>query len=148
MEMHRQGRHDPALVGRKAAEAAAADTEARLLTHALGSGETLARAASAGLAGTCAACGGLLWRDDRFCSRCGAPVAASPNGAHATAAPPPPAGQPVAPASPAFPSPAGEPAQPPDPAQADAPPTGQPVQPASFPPPTGEPVEPVEPSGR
>ena len=148
MEMHRQGRHDAGLVQRKAAEAAAADAEAQLLAHALDSGQTVAATTSAGIAGTCAACGGLLWRDDRFCARCGTPAASSPNGAPAIAAPPP-AGEPVQP-GPAFPPPSGQPVEPSSAPTTDMPPpTGEPVEAptAAFPPPTGEPVEPA-PSGR
>jgi hypothetical protein len=45
MEMHRQGRHDPALVERKAREAIAVDSEARALSGALERNEPLPGAA-------------------------------------------------------------------------------------------------------
>jgi hypothetical protein len=88
MEMHRQGRHDPALVERKAREAVAVDAEARALAGALDRGETLTSVSGAGILGPCGSCGTLLAREDRFCGRCGTPAgAASPNG-NVLAAPP------------------------------------------------------------
>ena len=75
MEMHRQGRHDTALVERKAREAVAVEAEFRALGGALERGEAVSSAAG-GVLAPCASCGTLLGREDRFCSRCGTPVAA------------------------------------------------------------------------
>ena len=116
MEMYRQDRHDPALVERKAREAVAVDSEARALSGALGRDEPVASLQVAGIAGPCSACGALLTREDRFCSRCGA-AAAFAAGAQAGAASseaPPPTGSPIA----------------------GPPPTGSPL---AGPPPTGSP---------
>jgi hypothetical protein len=77
MEMHRQGRHDPALVERKAREAIEVDTEARTLSGTLDRNEPIGSLQAAGMAGPCASCGNLLVREDRFCSRCGAAAAGS-----------------------------------------------------------------------
>jgi hypothetical protein len=87
MEMQRQGRHDPALVERKAREAVAADAEFRALGGALDRDEPLT-SAGGGLLAPCSSCGAPVGGADRFCSRCGTPVAA---GAvpPAQAAPPP-----------------------------------------------------------
>jgi hypothetical protein len=91
MEMHRQGRHSPDLVERKAREAIAADAEVRALSGALGRDETLAGVEATGVTGPCGSCGTLLARGDRFCNRCGTPVAPNANGSRksAVAAPPP-----------------------------------------------------------
>jgi hypothetical protein len=89
MEMHRQGRHDPALVGRKSREVAAVDQEARALALALERGDTLAQVMAAGIVGTCPSCKSLIGAGDRFCSTCGTPASAASNG------------QPGAPAAPA-----------------------------------------------
>jgi hypothetical protein len=80
MEMHRQGRHDPALVGRKAREAATVDAEARGLAQALDQDQTLAQVVAAGIAGTCGGCGALIGAGDRFCAHCGTPAGAASNG--------------------------------------------------------------------
>jgi hypothetical protein len=72
MEMHRQGRHDPKLVERKAREALVADREAAGLARALRAELTLNEVYAAGIAGHCRGCGALLAIDDRFCARCGA----------------------------------------------------------------------------
>src|SRR5918912_2743841 len=72
MEMHRQGRHDPKLVERKAREALVADREAAGLARALRMELTLHEVYAAGIAGHCHACGALVATDDRFCARCGA----------------------------------------------------------------------------
>lgn len=98
MEMHRQDRHDPALVERKAREAIAVDSEARTLTGALDRGEPIASLQAAGVAGPCASCGNLLVGEDRFCSRCGA-AAGSMTPAPAAQAPPPSAGDRVEPSA-------------------------------------------------
>jgi hypothetical protein len=114
MEMHRQGRHDPKLVERKAREALVADREAAGLARALRMELTLNEVYAAGIAGHCRSCGALLATDDRFCARCGAQavavaefglvaqrvvdaedardtaVSARPSGAPAPAASPPP----------------------------------------------------------
>src|SRR5437764_12475775 len=76
MEMHRQGRHNPALLERKAREALAMDREAIGLARALGVELTVGEVVAAGIAGTCQACGGLLATDDRFCAHCGTPATA------------------------------------------------------------------------
>ena len=88
MEMERQGRHDPALVERKAREAAALDAQARALQLALDSGQTMSQVVAAGIA-----CSTLLATDDHFCPRCGTPVAAARNGRPVIDAPPPVASQ-------------------------------------------------------
>jgi formin 2 len=95
MEMHRQQRHDRALVERKAREALVADREALGLARALGEGHGIAQVVAAGIAGSCHACGSLLGTDDRYCSRCGTPAPGVRNGAPrpvpaATVAAPPP----------------------------------------------------------
>jgi hypothetical protein len=87
MEMHRQQRHDPALVERKAREALTADREASGLARALGAEQTVHQVVAAGIAGSCPACGALMATDDRFCARCGAAAAAVRNGAASAAAP-------------------------------------------------------------
>jgi len=87
MEMHRQGRHDPALVDRKAREALVADREAAGLARALGAGEGIREVVAAGIVGGCHVCGALLATDDRFCARCGAPTPPARNGAAAVAPP-------------------------------------------------------------
>ena len=125
MEMYRQGRHDPALVERKAREAIAVDSEARTLTAALDRNEPLGSLQAAGIAGPCASCRNLLVREDRFCNRCGAAAGSL------TPAPIRPA--PAAAAAP----PTGAPLDP------SAPPTGAPVDPSA--PPTGAPVDPNAP---
>jgi hypothetical protein len=93
MEMERQGRHDPALVARKAREAAALDADARGLQRALDSGQTVGEVVAAGIAGSCSTCSTLLATDDRYCPRCGTPVGAARNGRPVIDAPPPVASQ-------------------------------------------------------
>jgi hypothetical protein len=88
MEMHRQRRHDPALVERKAREALTADREASGLARALGAEQGVHEVVAAGIAGSCPACGALIGVDDRFCARCGTPARAVRNGG---ASPPRPA---------------------------------------------------------
>lgn len=93
MEMHRQRRHDAALVERKAREASVADRQAAGLARALDQGQTLGQVVSAGIAGSCRVCRALLATDDRFCARCGTPVAgrlAPPTGAPVAGVPAPP----------------------------------------------------------
>jgi hypothetical protein len=90
MEMHRQGRHDPALVERKAREAVTADAEVRALGGALDRGEPLA----GGVTTPCRSCGALVAGTDSFCSRCG--TAVTP-GAAAQPAPPAPSARVEAP---------------------------------------------------
>src|SRR5205085_5244136 len=85
MEMHRQGRHNPALVERKAREALTVDREAIGLARALGIELTVGEVVAAGIAGTCPACGGLLATDDRFCAHCGTPATARNGGQGAQA---------------------------------------------------------------
>lgn len=102
MEMHRQGRHDPALVERKARAAIEVDAEARTLAGALDRNEPLGSLRAAGIAGPCASCGNLLVREDRFCGRCGAAagsLTAAPSQPAAVHAPPP-AGAPLEPSAP------------------------------------------------
>jgi hypothetical protein len=84
MEMHRQRRHNPALVERKANEALFVDREARGLARALGTHQSVREVVAAGIVGGCPACGALLATDDRFCARCGTPTAAR-NGVRAPA---------------------------------------------------------------
>ncbi|HEX8066042.1 MAG TPA: hypothetical protein VF520_05910 [Thermoleophilaceae bacterium] len=86
MEMHRQGRHDAALVAAKAGEVAAIDAEARGLAAALGHGDVLANVIAAGISGACPGCRALIATDDRYCSRCGTPASAASNGHRADAA--------------------------------------------------------------
>ena len=81
MEMHRQRRHDPALVERKAREALVADREALGLARALDEEYSVTQVVIAGIAGSCQACGSLVGTDDRYCSRCGSPVTGVRNGA-------------------------------------------------------------------
>jgi hypothetical protein len=95
MEMHRQRRHDPALVERKAREALIADREALGLARAIDEEYSVTQVVAAGIAGACHACGSLLGTDDRYCSRCGTSAAgvrygaSQPLGAPTIAAPPP-----------------------------------------------------------
>jgi hypothetical protein len=81
MEMHRQDRHDRALVERKAREALVADREANALARALRDEMTLHEVYAAGIAGPCHRCGALVATDDRFCARCGARAIATADGA-------------------------------------------------------------------
>jgi hypothetical protein len=80
MEMHRQGRHDAALVERKAREVAVIDTEARGLALALERNETLAQVIAAGIVGVCPGCRALIGVGDRYCATCGTPTGAAANG--------------------------------------------------------------------
>jgi hypothetical protein len=136
MEMHRQRRHDPSLVERKAREASVADREAVGLARALDGGHTLGQVVTAGIAGGCRACGALMATDDRYCARCGTPVAPAPNG-HAAPVGPPIAAAPPSPAdrvaaTPAPPSPGDRvPAAPPPPSPADRVPAAPPPPSAS-----------------
>lgn len=143
MEMHRQGRHNPALVERKAREALVADREAIGLARSLGEGQGVYQVIAAGIVGGCRACGGLLATDDRFCPRCGAATLAARNGAPTAvgapavvAAPPPDAASRV-PATGATPPP-----PPPDPAARVA------TAPAAAPPDPTTRVAPPDPSTR
>ncbi len=145
MEMYRQGRHDPALVERKAREAITVDSELRALSGALGRDESLASLRAAGIAGPCQSCGTLLAREDRFCSRCGAAAsvgAAGPPPSGSPIAGPPPTGSPSEPGLPTgAPPPSGAPLEGPPPSGSPVegpPPTGSPVD---GPPPTGSPVD-------
>jgi hypothetical protein len=131
MEMHRQHRHDPALVERKAREALVADREASGLARALGAGQGIHEVVAAGIAGGCYACGALLATDDRFCSRCGARTVAALNGGAAHSAPPP-AAVAAPPPDPGTRAPAPS-APPPDPSALVAPPP-HPQAPAARPP--------------
>jgi hypothetical protein len=146
MEMHRQRRHDPGLVERKAREALTADREATGLARALGADQTVREVVAAGIAGTCHACGALLATDDRFCARCGTRTVAARNGAAvpsaapAVAAAPPPDPGTLAPA-PAAPPPvaaarvtAPPPPPPPDPSTRVTPDEDPTVRMASGPP--------------
>jgi hypothetical protein len=106
MEMHRQGRHDRALVERKAREALIADREALGLSRALGEGYGVSQVVAAGIVGSCYVCGSLLATDDRYCSRCGTAAAGLRNGqsaqpaSTAAAAPPDPGARTDAPPPP------------------------------------------------
>jgi hypothetical protein len=84
MEMHRQKRHDSALVERKAMEALVADREALGLARALGEGYGVTQVVAAGIAGPCHVCGSLLGTDDRYCPRCGTAAVGTRNGAPRT----------------------------------------------------------------
>jgi hypothetical protein len=75
MEMERLDRRNEELVRRKAKEIEALDRELSGLAAALGRRQTLSGVIATGVAGACAACGTLLGTEDRFCSRCGKPVA-------------------------------------------------------------------------
>jgi hypothetical protein len=75
VEMDRLGRRNDELLARKAREIEALDRELRGLNEALGQRQTVNRVVLAGIAGSCTACGTLLGNDDRYCSRCGKPVA-------------------------------------------------------------------------
>jgi hypothetical protein len=77
LELHRQGRRESEVLDRRTEELRAIDDEARSLAVALGEERTLAEVVAAGITGTCASCGALLSRADRFCSSCGTPVTAS-----------------------------------------------------------------------
>ena len=116
VEMDRLGRRNDELLARKAREIEALDSELRGLAEALGQRHTVSQVVIAGIAGECAACGTLLGTEDRFCSRCGTPVA---GGARASQAP---GAQPAAQAAPPAQSGATEqrvpPAPPPEPAGA------------------------------
>ncbi|HEX8646848.1 MAG TPA: hypothetical protein VF715_08085 [Thermoleophilaceae bacterium] len=128
MEMHRQGRHDPALVERKARETIAVDSEARTLAGALDGDEPIGSLRAAGVAGPCGSCGNLLVRDDRFCNRCGAAAGSlTPAPVRSAPAQPAPVGAPVL----AAPPPSGAPVEPSAP-----PPSGAPVEPSAPPPPS------------
>ena len=135
MEMHRQARHDPGLVERKAREAIAVDSEARSLAGALDRGEPIGSLQAAGIAGPCGSCGNLLVRDDRFCSRCGA-AAGSLTPATVAPAPAPPASVPA----PAAHAPA------PSPPIAGPPSAADRVEPSAPPPAVGARVLPPPPS--
>ena len=73
-EMHRQDRHEPELLERKAEEVRAVDDEERGLSAALGERSRLVELVVAGITGTCPACGTLVGTDARYCQRCGTPV--------------------------------------------------------------------------
>jgi hypothetical protein len=123
MEMHRQGRHDPALVERKAREAIEVDTEARTLAGALDRDEPIGSLQAAGIAGPCNSCGNLLVRGDRFCGRCGAAAAGSL------------APQPLQPVGEQAPPAPGERAEP---GAAPPPSAGDRVEPGAAPPPAAD----------
>ena len=101
-EMHRQQRHDPALVERAAKQAIVVDAEARALAHALDEDLLFDDLLAAGIAARCANCDAILAADARYCSACGTAVGA----------------QPTAPAPQPTPVPAQPPAAAPDQAQA------------------------------
>jgi hypothetical protein len=75
VEMERLGRRNDELLVRKAREVATLDEELGGLREALGERLTLERVVATGIAGSCRACSSLLGTEDRFCSRCGTPVA-------------------------------------------------------------------------
>jgi hypothetical protein len=77
-EMHRQQRHDPALIERRAKEAIAVDAEARGLAHALDEDLPVEDVLAAGIARTCAGCGAIQAADARYCSACGTAVGEQP----------------------------------------------------------------------
>jgi NADH pyrophosphatase NudC (nudix superfamily) len=80
-EMERLGRRNDDLVKRKAHEIVTLNQELEGLRGALGERLTLERVVAAGIAGSCSSCGSLLGTEDRFCSHCGTPAGAQPNGA-------------------------------------------------------------------
>jgi hypothetical protein len=151
MEMHRQKRHDPALVERKALEALVADREALGLARALNEAHSVTQVVAAGIAGACHVCGSLLGTDDRYCWRCGTAAVGARNGGTwpapsgaTVAVPPPDAGArteaPPPPPDPGArvhvppPPPAGASiAPPPDPTTRVLPSTGDPSAPIGTP---------------
>ena len=141
MEMHRQRRHDRALVERKAMEALVADREALGLARALGEGWGVTQVVAAGIAGSCRACGSLLGTDDRYCARCGTAAPGTGNGAARSvgaatvAAPPPHPG--TRHTTPPPPRPGTRVAAPPPPD-----PGARVPSPGGSPPPTGPPAAP------
>ena len=86
LEAHRQDRDDSPVVGRKAAEAAALDEEARSLAAALGTEGGLDTIVAAGVAGPCPVCGTLASTSARFCSTCGTALDGRPELPEAKAA--------------------------------------------------------------
>jgi hypothetical protein len=139
MEMHRQKRHDRALLERKAMEALVADREALGLARALGEGYGVTQVVAAGIAGACHVCGSLLGTDDRYCSRCGTAAVGARNGAArpvaaSTVAAPPPDASARADA-PAPPPPGARVATPSPPLPHSAPPAPRPGALAGGPPP-------------
>jgi hypothetical protein len=75
LEMERLDKRNEELVRRKAKEIEALDRELSGLAAALGRRQTLSSVVATGVAGSCPACGTLLGTEDRYCSRCGKPVA-------------------------------------------------------------------------
>jgi len=65
------------LVRAKVADLTVVDTELRGIEHALGERHGVQELREAGIGGTCEQCGALHASDARFCSSCGAPVAAA-----------------------------------------------------------------------
>jgi hypothetical protein len=76
-EMHRRGRKDPALVGRKAEEIRTVDEEAQALAAALDDRRPLMQVVATGIAGACPSCHALVGTDDRYCAACGTAVGAT-----------------------------------------------------------------------
>jgi hypothetical protein len=145
MEMHRQRRHDPALVERKSYEALVADREALGLARALGEDYSVTQVVAAGIAGSCYVCGSLLGTDDRYCARCGTAAVGARNGPPRPPATAPPPPDPTARSEPPPPdpgarvrAPAGPPgapgaaAPPPDPTTRVHPSTGASSAPIGF----------------
>lgn len=86
-EMHRQAKHDPSLIERKAQQALALDAEARALADALDRELPLSDVVASGIAGTCASCEAIVASDARYCSACGTPVGETPAPSHDDATP-------------------------------------------------------------
>jgi sugar phosphate isomerase/epimerase len=86
LEAHRHARDDSPVVKRKAAEAAATDTEARALAEALDTDARLDTVVAAGIAGPCPTCGALASTAARFCSTCGTALDGRPDPARAAVA--------------------------------------------------------------
>ncbi|MFL5840896.1 MAG: hypothetical protein ACJ77Z_10660 [Thermoleophilaceae bacterium] len=86
LEAHRHDRDDSPVIKRKAAEAAAIDTEARALAQALDTDAGLDTVVAAGIAGPCPTCGTLASTAARFCSACGTALDGRPDAARAVEA--------------------------------------------------------------
>jgi RNase P protein component len=79
LEAHKHDRDASRVIKSKAAEAAATDAEARVLTEALGTDAGLDTVVAAGIAGPCPTCGTLAATTARFCSTCGTPLDGRPD---------------------------------------------------------------------
>ncbi len=75
-DLSRFGAQRPDLLQAKVEVLATTDAERRALEQALGEDRPLRELREAGIGGVCPACGTLYASDARFCSSCGAPLAA------------------------------------------------------------------------